>query len=295
MIDTGGPLTLSQVLNHLNGTGQRMPKSYLAGKGNFYDIPAGGDMGYFLDSPKSPVPEQVFLIDGQWLTLGSDMSGTIIYVPVPADWLPWLENRNVVTATRATYASYSQAFKGPEQSFFGPEFGAMLSMAAMGAGALGAMGFTLSGGLSPMGASAIDAAGSVIETETTTVSMTATEGVSTVGETGLEWYSVDPGPDPFATTDMVNSGWSFDGGYAGVDWYNSAGVGEASAGTSSLADIFGKVTSTIKAAGGAVAAAAGAIQATRNNLAQPAPNYTRAAGGINVGLLAVGLLAWKLL
>lgn len=116
-----------------------------------------------------------------------------------------------------------------------------------------------------------------------------------MGETGLEWYSVDPGPDPFATTADVNAGWSFDGGYAGVDWYNSAGIGEASAGATSLADIFGKVTSTIKAAGGAVAAAAGAIQATRNNLAQPVPNYTRAAGGINVGLLVVGLLAWKLL
>ena len=132
-------------------------------------------------------------------------------------------------------------------------------------------------------------------TEEITVSMTETQGVSTVGETGLEWYSVDPGPDPFATTADVNAGWSFDGGYAGVDWYNSAGIGEASAGATSLADIFGKVTSTIKAAGGAVAAAAGAIQATRNNLAQPVPNYTRAAGGINVGLLVVGLLAWKLL
>lgn len=132
-------------------------------------------------------------------------------------------------------------------------------------------------------------------TEEITVSMTETQGASTVGETGLEWYSVDPGPDPFATTADVNAGWSFDGGYSGVDWYNSAGVGEINAGESSLWDIFGKATTAVKQGLGAVVAASGALQATRNNLAQPVPNYTRAAGGINVGLLAVGLLAWKLL
>lgn len=113
-------------------------------------------------------------------------------------------------------------------------------------------------------------------------------------ETIMEWYEVDPGVDPFATTEMVNAGWSFDGGYAGVDWYNSAGVGEAAA-SSSLDSILGAVNKVSSAANLAIRAFSGTAAQVRNNLAQRPPNYTRAAGGINVGLLAVGLLAWKLL
>lgn len=130
--------------------------------------------------------------------------------------------------------------------------------------------------------------------EQTTVSMTATEGASTVEDTILDWYSVDPGPDPFATTDMVNAGWSFDGGYAGVDWYNSAGIGEAAA-SNSLDSILGSINKVSSTVNTAIRALSGTAAQVRNNLATPAPNYTRAAGGINLGLLAVGLLAWKLL
>ena len=130
--------------------------------------------------------------------------------------------------------------------------------------------------------------------EETTVSMTATEGASTVEETILDWYSVDPGPDPFATTDMVNAGWSFDGGYAGVDWYNSAGIGEAAA-SNSLDSILGSINKVSSAVNLGIRALSGTAAQVRNNLATPAPNYTRAAGSINLGLLAVGLLAWKLL
>ena len=131
-------------------------------------------------------------------------------------------------------------------------------------------------------------------TEEITVSMTETQGVSTVGETGLEWYSVDPGPDPFATTADVNAGWSFDGGYPGVDWYNSAGIGEAAA-SNSLDSILGSINKVSSTVNTAIRALSGTAAQVRNNLAQQQPNYTRAAGGINLGLLAVGLLAWKLL
>lgn len=120
------------------------------------------------------------------------------------------------------------------------------------------------------------------------------QGVSTVEETVLDWYSVDPGPDPFATTDMVNAGWSFDGGYAGVDWYNSAGIGEAAA-SNSLDSILGSINKVSSAANLAIRAFSGTAAQVRNNLAQRPPNYTRAAGSINLGLLAVGLLAWKLM
>ena len=113
-------------------------------------------------------------------------------------------------------------------------------------------------------------------------------------DTILDWYSVDPGPDPFATTDMVNAGWSFDGGYAGVDWYNSAGIGEAAA-SNSLDSILGSINKVSTTVNTAIRALSGTASQVRNNLATPAPNYTRAAGGINLGLLAVGLLAWKLL
>ena len=131
-------------------------------------------------------------------------------------------------------------------------------------------------------------------TEEITVSMTETTGANTVGETGLEWYSVDPGPDPFATTADVNAGWSFDGGYPGVDWYNSAGIGEAAA-SNSLDSILGSINKVSSTVNTAIRALSGTAAQVRNNLAQQQPNYTRAAGGINLGLLAVGLLAWKLL
>ena len=80
-----------------------------------------------------------------------------------------------------------------------------------------------------------------------------------------------------------------------MDWYNSAGIGEASAPGSALNDILGSVSKAVKSVGGILTAGTAALQATRNNLAQPVPNYARSAGGINLGLLAVAAIAWKML
>jgi hypothetical protein len=159
----------------------------------------------------------------------------------------------------------------------------------------GALGSGLSGtSAASIGLTASAFTGAAAGAATVEASTTATQGVSTVEETILDWYSVDPGPDPFATTDMVNAGWSFDGGYPGVDWYNSAGVGEAAA-SNSLDSILGSINKVSSAVNLGIRALSGTAAQVRNNLATPAPNYTRAAGGINLGLLAVGLLAWKLL
>lgn len=159
----------------------------------------------------------------------------------------------------------------------------------------GALGSGLAGTpAASIGLTASAFSGAAAGTAVLEASTTATQGASTVEETILNWYSVDPGPDPFATTDMVNSGWSYDGGYPGVDWYNSAGVGEAAASTSldGILSTINKVSNTVN---GAIRALSGTAAQVKNNLAQPQPNYSRAAGSINLGLLAVGLLAWKLL
>ncbi len=169
-------------------------------------------------------------------------------------------------------------------------------------------GGLLSGSLAPSGASVaaeqagMDAwLGTDIAIDTTATSAAATtEGVMTVGETGnlsdwLSSYSSDPGVDPFATTADVNAGWSYDGGYSGVDWYNNAGIGEAAAPASSLNDILGSVQKAVSSVGKIFASGSAAVQQTRNNLAQPVPNYTRSAGSMNLGLLAVAAVAWKLL
>jgi hypothetical protein len=110
---------------------------------------------------------------------------------------------------------------------------------------------------------------------------TATTGASNVDSLSdwLSNYSSDPGPDPFATTADVNAGWSYDGGYAGVDWYNSAGIGEASA-SSTLNDIFGNVSKALKSAG-AILTGAQQLTASQNRVQ---PNLTRAAGQMNLAL-----------
>lgn len=96
---------------------------------------------------------------------------------------------------------------------------------------------------------------------------------------GIDFYNVDPGPDPFATTADVNAGWSYDGGYPGVDWYNSAGIGEASA-PATLNDIFSNVSKAIKSAGSILAGA----QQLANGQNRVQPNLTRSAGQMNLAL-----------
>ena len=259
-----------------------------------------GDTGEFVfaggELPKTPQSEtwawlQNYLIQNGYIQRGKvaqassvqtgPNDGWIVEYSTPLNGWDW---PTVTNAHRVT--NWAQALKDADNGGGWVEAAATIGLGA----AVSAAAWNLAGSLSADGFSLGTEA-----TEEITVSMTDTQGVSTVGETGMEWYSVDPGPDPFATTADVNAGWSFDGGYAGVDWYNSAGIGEINAADSSLWDIFGKATTAVKQGLGAVVAASGALQATRNNLAKPVPNYTRAAGGINLGLLAVGLLAWKLL
>lgn len=95
--------------------------------------------------------------------------------------------------------------------------------------------------------------------------------------------------DPFATTADVNAGWTFESGY-GVDYYNVAGIGQASgaASGSSLSDMFRSVTNGIRSAVSAISA----INGTATAAARPAPNFTRAAGSINLGMLALAAAAF---
>lgn len=176
---------------------------------------------------------------------------------------------------------------------------------------IAAAGGAFSGMLAPGGATgavsetaAMDAwLGSDIAIEsasTAATSATATTGASSMSDIGnlsgwLDSYSSDPGIDPFATTADVNAGWSYDGGYPAADWYNSAGVGEAPSFWQSLNTSATEASKLVKTIGGALSSGSAAVTQARNNLSQQQPNYTRAAGSVNLGLLAVAALAWKLL
>lgn len=116
-----------------------------------------------------------------------------------------------------------------------------------------------------------------------TATSTATTGATNVDSISdwLSNYSSDPGPDPFATTADVNTGWSYNGGYEGVDWYNNAGIGEASSATS-LNDIFSNVSKALKSAGSILS---GVQQiAGGQNRVQPNMTRTHAAGQMNLAL-----------
>jgi len=126
-----------------------------------------------------------------------------------------------------------------------------------------------------------DSTGTALGTWAETATSTATTGATNV-DTISDWlsnYSSDPGPDPFATTEQVNAGWSYDGGYPGVDWYNSAGIGEASSATS-LNDIFSNVSKALKSAG-SILSGAQQLAAGQNRVQ---PNLTRSAGQMNLAL-----------
>lgn len=94
-------------------------------------------------------------------------------------------------------------------------------------------------------------------------------------------FEIDYSQDPWATTESVNTGWNETTGY-GVDYYNASG---GAADGNSLNDIFGTITKTLTGAASAIKAASAAYASVRNASAQP--NYTRAAGSINLGMLAL--------
>lgn len=112
--------------------------------------------------------------------------------------------------------------------------------------------------------------------------------VPTFQKEASKMFEIDYSQDPFATTESVNQGWTEYAGY-GVDYYGQPGAGYAADGNS-VNDIFGTITKTLNSAAGAIKAAGAAYAATRNaatagNRAQP--NYTRAAGSLNIGMLAL--------
>lgn len=285
------PLTLDEVLARAGATKYNAPPF----------IQTGANDGYLIHFSTEPAPEPPGMGRTEWGTpawngygLSTDgFSGKWYYNPsgidaiaVPEAVQNYLQGYGRSYASSVTYIpNWAQALKNADNGGGWVEAVASIGLAA----AVSAAAWNLAGSLSTDGFSLGAEA-----TEEITVSMTETQGASTVGETGLEWYSVDPGPDPFATTADVNAGWSFDGGYPGVDWYNSAGIGEAAA-SNSLDSILGSINKVSSTVNTAIRALSGTAAQVRNNLATPAPNYTRAAGGINLGLLAVGLLAWKLL
>lgn len=167
-------------------------------------------------------------------------------------------------------------------------------LAAAGAGLTGMLPGTtnvfsgsglVSGSLDPSGASALS------DTEQITVSLSET-GATNMGETGLEWYNVNPGPDPFATTDAVNAGWTYENGY-GVDWYNAAGVGEV-ANSNSLDSILSAVNK-VSATASRVIGTASALFGTAQAATRPAPNLQRSAGSISLPLILGAVLAVKFL
>jgi hypothetical protein len=134
-----------------------------------------------------------------------------------------------------------------------------------------------------------DSTGTALNTWAETATSTATTGATNV-DTISDWlssYSSDPGADPFATTEQVNAGWSYDGGYPGVDWYNSAGIGEASSATS-LNDIFSNVSKALKSAGSILSGA----QQLANGQNRVQPNLTRSAGQMNLALPLILGAAW---
>jgi hypothetical protein len=200
---------------------------------------------------------------------------------VPADWQPQI-------ASAVYVPDWNKAVKDANN---GGGWVEAVAMAGIGA-AVGAAAWNLAGSLTTdgfsLGGSELGA-----DIETTTVSMSES-GVSNVNEFD-SWYADRFSTDPFATTADVNAGWSYEGGYEGVDWYNSAGIGEAAGPASALNDILGSVSKAVKSVGGILATGSAALQATRNNLAQPVPNYQRSMGGMNLGLLAVAAIAWKML
>lgn len=210
---------------------------------------------------------------------------------VPAEWQPQIAGMVYVPNWRKAVA----------QANNGGGIVEALAMAGIGA-AVSAAAWGMAGSLAPGGASveiaatgATEVAAPAITESSSFFTSETTIGATNVGETGLNWYSVDPGPDPFATTADVNAGWSYDGGYPGVDWYNNAGIGEAPDLWQSVQNATSSAANIVKSVGSIFATGSAALAATRNNLARPAPNYTRAAGGINLGLLAAAVVAWKLL
>ncbi len=122
-------------------------------------------------------------------------------------------------------------------------------------------------------------------------------------EVDLSYWSSDPGADPFATTESVNTGWTPSGGYPGSSY------GQASL-PQSLNDIFGKATQIIRGVSSAASALTGATRQSANTQTrqqgasgiagatrQSANTQTRQQGasgiaGMNLGLPLLALAGW---
>lgn len=136
----------------------------------------------------------------------------------------------------------------------------------------------------------IGAIGAAETLETTTVSLSETQAMN---DDLLSWWDdINSTPDPFATTDSVNAGWTYENGY-GVDWYNSAGIGEAANSTSldSILSTVNKVAGTARNVVNSLAGLSGAAQ----RATAPAPNLQRAAGSMSLPLIVGAVLAFKFL
>ena len=268
------------------------PDGPYPGGGTKYEYAAGAAIPSWQDASGGWYQK---LNDGYWYyhtRQGADESGQ------PDNGL-WNMRRRWSDADMRALApglQYWARINDPTDHDGGPDLGMLATFVA-----IAAAGGAFSGMLAPGGASAGASASAAAETAAmdawlgtdialtdtaTAAASTATTGATSMdGINGfsswLESYSSDPGIDPFATTADVNAGWSFDGGYPGVDWYNSAGVGEAAA-SSSLDGILGTINKVSTTVNSAIRTLSGTAAQVKNNLATPAPNYTRAAGGINV-------------
>jgi len=163
-----------------------------------------------------------------------------------------------------------------------------LMAGSLGSGLAGTTAASI--GLNAGALGAVGAIGAAEALNTTTVSLSETTAMN---DDLLNWYNdINSTADPFATTDAVNAGWTYENGY-GVDWYNAAGVGEVANSNSldSILSAVNKVSATASRVIGTASALFGSAQAAT----RPAPNLQRSAGSISLPLILGAVLAVKFL
>lgn len=290
---TGGPHTLDEV-QRLIDSGEFQ---YRADEpGGLVFLRAGRDDGYLVSGPIEYTP-----IYGS----GADISGGRPYLTGP------------ITSARYI-ASFSTTYGDP--NWKGESLGAVF--AAAGVAALAFSGFGLAGALAPEGAaisaadaaaamgSGVDAAGwaSVAEETAAVATATTTETsmglADSIGDFG-DWIQTDTGTmyNPQTGEYLTPDGFYNAGSTAGTSsptvvdsinfWGDASQFRSGATLSSSVNDIFGKVSDSLKGLTKVLNSAAGTVQATRNNLGQlNQPNYTAQIGSANLGKIALAAAAF---
>ena len=291
--------------------------------GDFYRI-NGGDSVYLLryspewDNAVAEATGTPFQ-DGGGFFFWSDGDHTYTPSPLAADILAGRANKADYITGFDFIPSYSTAYGDPNWS--GGGLGGAL-FAAAGIAALAFGGFGMAGALAPEGAaisaadaaaamgSGVDAAGwaSVAEETAAVATATTTETsmglADSIGDFG-DWIQTDTGTmyNPQTGEYLTPDGFYNAGSTGGTSsptvvdsinfWGDASQFRSGATLSSSVNDIFGKVSDSLKGLTKVLNSAAGTVQATRNNLGQlNQPNYAAQIGSANLGKIALAAAAF---